>query len=416
VGVRVPPPAPSNVFQLNYSIDLQAFYLQQSMWVDNMVDKSCASYLYQKRGVYYFSKQVPCDVRQHYKRDRIVLCLKTKSGSRAKRMCDSILQRLHDYWLSLRLGAMPIPAQHLVRDSNGQGHLSSGPTLSEARDAYIKLKGAGKDKTFIRGASRNVDAVIKHLGDRPIDGYSSSDAAALRDAMLDRGLSTASVKRNFSTVRSIINLTISEQGLDCGNAFARTFMPEEDRQRRLPIPSNSIRVIQADCRYVDDDMRWLVALLSDTGMRLGEAVGLSVEDIHLDNEIPHINLIPHQWRRLKTKGSERCVPLVGEALWAASRAIEESAGNAFLFPRYNRGSSSNANSASAAINKWLKPRVPEGCVIHSFWHSLRDRLRAVECPSDIIDAIGGWTTTGIGQRYGLGQPLDVKMRWLEKIV
>jgi hypothetical protein len=30
------PPAPSLVFQLNYSIDLQAFYLQQSMWVDNM--------------------------------------------------------------------------------------------------------------------------------------------------------------------------------------------------------------------------------------------------------------------------------------------------------------------------------------------------------------------------------------------
>ena len=103
------------------------------MWVDNMVDKSCASYLYQKRGVYYFSKQVPCDVRQHYKRSRIVLCLKTKSFRHAKRMCDSILQRLHDYWLSLRLSAMPLPAQHLVNDSNGHGHLSSGSTLSEAR-------------------------------------------------------------------------------------------------------------------------------------------------------------------------------------------------------------------------------------------------------------------------------------------
>ena len=129
MGVRVSPPAPSIVFQLNYSIDLQAYYLQQSTWVDNMVDKSCASYLYQKRGVYYFSKQVPCDVRQHYKRSRIVLCLKTKSFRHAKRMCDSILQRLHDYWLSLRLGAMPLPAQHLVNDSNGHGHLSSGPTL-----------------------------------------------------------------------------------------------------------------------------------------------------------------------------------------------------------------------------------------------------------------------------------------------
>ena len=149
------------------------------MWVDNMVDNFNTSYLYQKRGVYYFSKQVPSDVRQHYKRDRIVICLKTKSVSRAKRMCESILQRLHDYWLSLRLSATPLPAQHLVRDSNGHGQLSSGPTLLEARDAYIKLKGVGKDKTFIRGASRNVDAVIKQLGDRPIDGYSSSDAAAL---------------------------------------------------------------------------------------------------------------------------------------------------------------------------------------------------------------------------------------------
>ena len=51
-------------------------------------------------------------------------------------------------------------------------------------------------------------------------------------------------------------------------------------------------------------MRWLVALLSDTGMRLGEAVGLAITDINLDGKIPHINLIPHPWRRLKTKGSE----------------------------------------------------------------------------------------------------------------
>ena len=79
------------VLQLNYSIDLQAIYLQQSTWVDNMVDKSDASYLYQKRGVYYFSKQVPCDVKQHYSRNRIVICLRTKSLSKAMRSCKSIL-------------------------------------------------------------------------------------------------------------------------------------------------------------------------------------------------------------------------------------------------------------------------------------------------------------------------------------
>ena len=29
-----------------------------------------------------------------------------------------------------------------------------------------------------------------------------------------------------------------------------------------------------------------------------------------------------------------------------------------------------------------------------------DRLRAAQCPSDMIDQIGGWTTVGVGQGYG----------------
>ena len=339
-----------------------------------MVDKSDASYLYQKRGVDYFSKQVPCDVKQHYSRNRIVICLRTKSSSKAMRSCKSILQRLEDYWMSLRLSAMPLPGQYLIQDRPRDYYGSDTPLLSEALAKYLLLKGEGKDKTFVRGANRNIQYVIDQLGDRPIDAYTSADAAALRDKLTDNGLSVSSVKRNFSTIRSIINLTITEQGLDCINALSRTSMPGYDRQRRLPIAIDCIRVIQSDCHHMDDDMRWLVALLSDTGMRLGEA------------------------------------------LWAASRAIESASGSNFLFPRYNRGSTSNANSASAAINKWLKPRVPEGCVIHSFRHSMRDRLRVVECPSDIIDAISGWTTTGVGQRYGLGQPLDVKAKWMHLIL
>ena len=46
-------------------------------------------------------------------------------------------------------------------------------------------------------------------------------------------------------------------------------------------------------------------------------------------------------------------------------------------------------------------------VVHGLRYSLRDRLRAVECPSDIIDAIGGSTTTGIGHAYGNGYTGDV---------
>ena len=308
-----------------------------------MVDKSDASYLYQKRGVYYFSKQVPCDVKQHYSRNRIVICLRTKSSSKAMLSCKSILQRLEDYWMSLRLAAMPLPGQHLIMDRPRDYYGSDTPLLSEALAKYLLLKGDGKDKTFVRGANRNIQYVTDQLGNRPIDAYTSADAAALRDKLIENGLSVSSVKRNFSTIRSIINLTITEQGLDCINAFARTYMPDDDRQRRLPIPVDCIRVIQSDCHHMDDDMRWLVALLSDTGMRLGEAAGLHLDDIRLNEAIPHIDLKPHPWRSLKTKGSERRIPLVGVALWAAEHIVENGSESKIAFPRYCNEFGCNAN-------------------------------------------------------------------------
>ena len=168
---------------------------------------------------------------------------------------------------------------------------------------------------------------------------------------------------------------------------------------------------------IDDDVRWLIALISDTGMRLSEAAGLHINDINLDNDIPYIDLKPHPWRGLKTKGSQRQIPLVGASLWAANRIKETTFHPTYAFPRYNKTTiTTKGNSASAAINKRLKPRVPEGCVIHSFRHSMRDRLREVQCPADMIDQIGGWSTAGLGQAYGEGYGLNKKSGCLRKII
>ena len=165
----------------------------------------------------------------------------------------------------------------------------------------------------------------------------------------------------------------------------------------------------------DDELRWIIALLSDTGIRLGEAIGLLKTDIVLEARIPHIDLKPHPWRRLKTPGSERQIPLVGASLWAAKRVLKQSPDNPFAIPKYCSEDGHKTNSASAALNKWLKAHAPEGCVIHSFRHSLRDRLRAIECLSDIIDQIGGWSTAGVGRSYGNGYTLVVLDSWMQRI-
>ena len=382
-----------------------------------MVYHDMASYLWVKGQTYYFNRRVPKDVQAHYKASRIVICLKTSRKDQAIRAARSIAQRLEDYWMSLRLANIDVPALHLLRDRPKKLSQSSCITLSEALELYLRLKGVNKGKVFRRGAERNIQSVVDVLSNRPLDEYSSSDAAAYRDYLLKRGLTTNSVKRNFATIRFVINLAIQEHGLECRNAFSKVYLPDlDDAKKRKPIPLENIKEIQRECMSIDDEARWLVALISDTGMRLSEAAGLHVDDIKLDCEIPHIDLTPHSWRGLKTRGSQRQIPLVGASLWAAKRVKESNAASPYAFPRYTSAKGTNANSASAAINKWLKPRVPEGCVVHSFRHSLRDRLRAVQCPSDMIDQIGGWSTAGVGQTYGEGYSLDASSKWLKSIV
>ena len=378
-----------------------------------MVDHLNVSYLYKKRGVFYFTKRVPCDVKSYYKSDRIVICLRTKSNVSAVRVSKSLYQRLDDYWTSIRLTKLQVPAQHMLVSKPPVNSNSNAPLLSEALSTYLKLKGVGKDKIFIRGANRNINYVIELLGDLPIDNYSSKDAASFRDWLLEKGLIVSSVKRVFSSVRAIINLIIQEHGLGINNPFSKTYMPENnEEQKRQSLPIDVVRKVQGLCKKQDDDLRWLIALLSDTGMRLGEGVGLLKSDINLDCDIPHINLVPHPWRRLKTRSSERCIPLVGASLWASRKILDNRNDSIYAFPRYTSVDNCNANSASAALNKWMKEQLTDNYVIHGFRHSFRDRLRAVECPLEIIDQLGGWSLRSVGQGYGKGFELEVLYKWI----
>ena len=75
----------------------------------------------------------------------------------------------------------------------------------------------------------------------------------------------------------------------------------------------------------------------------------------------------------------------------------------------------NANSASASTNKWLKMDF-DGLTAHCLRHTMRDRLRAVECPMDMIDQIGGWRSVAtIGVGYGNGYSMEAIRAVMMKI-
>ena len=86
-------------------------------------------------------------------------------------------------------------------------------------------------------------------------------------------------------------------------------------------------------------------LLGETGCRLAEIVGLKLADVDLKNGLIHIR--PNSGRRLKTKNSERTLPLVGYARQAIKLAFGHSDGE-WLFPRFIRGGHCHASYASIA--------------------------------------------------------------------
>ena len=89
--------------------------------------KPSASYVSCRAGVYYYTRHVPYDVRQHYASHRLLFSLRTKSNAGALRAAQSVTQRLENYWLGLSLLDMDITA--IFSMCSDQMHISAYPPL-----------------------------------------------------------------------------------------------------------------------------------------------------------------------------------------------------------------------------------------------------------------------------------------------
>jgi len=368
-------------------------------------------YLMIRNGIFYYRRRIPIDLFNLYNKERITISLKTKSRRNAILKASKLTMELDAYWSSIRI--TEISQSYIGKHS--QNTNLSGISIIDALKYYLKHKGYKKSKAFYQSSTRSVDYFIGFIGEKDISTYSSQDVAKFRDFLFEKGLVSSSIKRIFSSIKSILNFSIKEKGLSITNPFLGIYIPDKgDTLKRQPISMKNIKKIQNKCIEINDDLRLIIALISDTGMRLSEAVGIRRQEIFLDCDIPHLLIKENSKRTLKTKQSERLVPLVGKSLWAIKQILESS-NSEYVFERYNKTKTTNTNSASAVLNKWIKSVAGEQIVVHSFRHSMRDRLRSVECPKDIIDQIGGWSKGTVGENYGNGYPLRVLHKWMLKI-
>ena len=289
---------------------------------------------------------------------------------------------------------------------------------SEYSDEYIRLRGREADRKFVQDVRNAITFLLQGLPDKQPGAYKRHEVRELIDHHLREGMKTSSVDRRMSTLRAVFNKVALELELndDLNHPFKAYEIPHlgEDAKDREDFTFEQLEDLRDAEIQRSPEVIWLMHLMLDTGLRVKECCGLRVLDIVPDDQQPYLKLQKNPFRRLKTKSSQRFVPLVGVALKAVMDALD-SAETEWLFPNYidvEQAKTKNT-SASKAVNKRIKVVLGEHApTCHSFRHTMQTRLRNVGCPRDIRDELGGWSRT-ISDQYGSPADIDAKAKYLK---
>lgn len=427
-----------------------------------------AQYIQRRGDFYQFCMRVPVHLHKHYGKSRIRQSLNTKEEHQAMREGEKIARKYQAEFRVLTDGAKAIPTdttlagrvlaeqydldtfidhvieplriayaegdEHIYDEADPSDYLSAPQveawrslvnanvvTLSNAFDLYVKTHQRGKDKSFVEKQQRDWNLLIGIVGDIEFNALSRAHARNVVEVLLQQKKKTTTVRRTLTSLSAITAAAIRELAIVRANPFEKLGIQGEGEDAKKSVVANQdqLRQIVSTMRADTSSVPALLILMQlEIGARIGELSGLAVEDVVLDHEIPHVVIQKQPWRTLKTKVSERRVPLLGIALEAAKHAVAlprdaKGKGNdkgKGLFQQYahERGN----DSASAAVNKRLKAW---GMTSHSFRHTMGDRLRETGCPEDVRNAIQGHTNGSAAEKYGKGHSLRTMVEWMRKV-
>ena len=345
-----------------------------------------------RSGTYYYNRRVPKHAVKAYGlfiRQALSRC-PIEAEAYAKRLSDV----LEGSWSRTTEIVQPVDIPSVLVSFKPRSFV-----LSEIAKEYLTLRDIDQKPPTVA-----LSGFISLAGDREVSEYTREDAKLFVRHLEMRENKTATIRRRINSLSAILNYAYAELDLDKRNPFSRLIIKAEgeDSHKRGTFTTEQLKQGYDKALASGSQVKLLMPLLGETGCRLAEIVGLRLEDIDLENDLIHIR--PNSARRLKTRNSQRTLPLVGYAKLAMEEVLKQ-ADSQYLFPRYIRDGKCYATHASNALNKWLKNDFG-GRTAHCLRHTFRDRLRAVECPMDMIDQIGGWkSVSSIGAGYGKGYSL-----------
>jgi len=255
---------------------------------------------------------------------------------------------------------------------------------------------------YIEREARDVWALFKTLTDgKPLKDCDRDDGRELVTHFEAQGLKSATIEKKIAWLNAAVNLAISEGRLKF-NPFASIVPRVRDKTRRLPFADADMKAIKRNLTRLSEADQLLVRLLASTGMRLSEAFEIDGEQ--KERGVRYVVV------GKKTDQSLRRVPLPAAVLPYLPKSIKEP-----LFALTKHKDPSDA--ASKRLNRFLDdigitdPRK----VAHSLRHRAQDRLRAAGCPEDVRWSILGHEEETVAAGYGVGFPVPLLRKWIDKI-
>ena len=286
--------------------------------------------------------------------------------------------------------------------------------LSQALGIYFENHQHGLSDKFKKGTLKrwkNIYSVTN--GDIPLADV-TRDMARRYVKLRLASVKTATIERELKTIRAVINSVIKEKSLKIGNEFERLTIPKKgkDSIARKPFTLVEYRQLIASCIAKGDEIRVLILICCLTGVRPAEAAGLRREDMYLDDEYPHFDLVEYGDRTLKTKNSVRKVPLIPTVAKVLEQYLETHT-DGVLFPRYCDGNEVLGDNVSGATSRYIKSLNIKK-TLYSARHTVKTLLDQAGTPEYLSESIGGWGKASISRGYGDGHSLANKYEALNK--
>lgn len=419
--------------------------------------------IYLDRGWWYFVKRVPKRFAHFDPRQRVSRALRTDSKREAAAKAVFVESEFMAYWEALAAGETPdamrrYEAARKLAEARGFAYYTSaellqpgaeaemsarlleglaGPshvapwaeveallgladppqlTLSRALTEFLRLtvdRVAGKSEKqaykWRLSRERAVANFIEAVGDKPIAEITRGDAMKYRtwwQEKIDRtGQNPGSANKDFGHIADVFRTVSDLLGLGLASPFDRMRLKSASGGDVPPFSTAWIKsrlIAPGALAGLNAEARDAFLMMVNTGARPSEILGMLPIEMAVNAAVPHLVIQPRDGRSLKTRQSEREIPLAGVSLEAARR-VRASGG----FERY----ALKSDTWSAATNKFLtKNGLRESPAHHAYSlrHSFEDRLLEAGVDERLRIELMGHVYNR--PAYGPGGSLELKAR------